>query len=436
MQPSTHRYFLTLAFPNVLANLVLPLANMIDLAILGHLSEATPLAGAAIAGVVFDIIYLSLNFLRIGTTGLTALSFGAQNKEASAAVFFRGMAIALVAGITIVFLQTPIKNLGFSILTQDPAVGNAGMAYYSARIMGAPAALGSYVIIGWLLGRQKSKAVLLLTFILSVANIFGDWLFILKWDMGAAGAGLATMISEYLVFFSGLLMVKTAWGDLPQFRLAWLTGGFRPLFKLQANILIRTLCLTSTFSLFTYISGRIDTQTLTANTVLLRLLQAAALFIDGYAFALEAMTGRLHGAGDKGAVRGALRIAMGWNVGTVLIFILAFSLFGDHIIHRLITYRDAADLAIKWMPLLCITLAISGFAYILDGLFIGMAAGGLLRSSMLISTLFGFLPLAAWSMITGDPQILWSALILFMIFRASTLGRKAWGLNENSSHGQ
>lgn len=416
---------MSLAFPNVLANLVLPLANMIDLAILGHLSHAAPLAGAAIAGVVFDMVYLSLNFLRIGTTGLTALSYGAGDLEASASVFFRGLFIAIGAGLALIILQVPIRNLGFQILTEDPEVRQSGLDYFSARIMGAPAALGSYVVIGWLLGRQKSKVVLLFTLVLSITNILGDWLFILKWDMGAAGAGYATMIAEYLVFFSGLGLVKLCWGDLPRFKLSWLASGFQPLFQLQANIFIRTMCLTTTFGAFTYISGRIDTQTLTANTLLVRLLQAAALFIDGYAFALEAIAGRFKGEGNMGSVRQVVRIAMGWNVGTVVLFVTVFTFFNHQIVEQLISFPDAAKLAVEWMPLLCITLAVAGFAYIYDGLCIGLAAGSLLRRSTLISSLAGFFPLALCAMLYQEARLLWCALIAFMVLRSLTLGWSA-----------
>lgn len=83
----THRRFLSLAIPNILTNLTVPLAGLLDMAFLGHLETVTPLAGVALATVIFNYLYWSFGFLRMGTTGLTASAYGAGNREEQAAIF-------------------------------------------------------------------------------------------------------------------------------------------------------------------------------------------------------------------------------------------------------------------------------------------------------------------------------------------------------------
>jgi MATE family multidrug resistance protein len=76
MAPKTTPPFLTqfgqLAIANVLSNLMVPLAGIVDTAFLGHLAEVHYLGGVAIATVIFNVVYWSFGFLRMATTGLTA----------------------------------------------------------------------------------------------------------------------------------------------------------------------------------------------------------------------------------------------------------------------------------------------------------------------------------------------------------------------------
>ena len=187
---------MTLAVPNVLTNLTLPLAGLVDLAILGHLEDVTPLAGVALGTLIFDFAYWGFAFLRMSTTGLAAHALGAGDAEASAGVFFRSFGLAMLCGLLLITLRGPLALVGFYLLQGEPAVEQAGAAYFYARIWGAPATLGGYVIVGWLLGRQKARAALVYSIVLNGSNIVLDWLLVYKLGWGAAGAGYATMIAE------------------------------------------------------------------------------------------------------------------------------------------------------------------------------------------------------------------------------------------------
>jgi len=73
MQPestSLGRRFARLTFLNVLANITVPLASLVDKALLGHLADLRFLAGVALAAVLFEYVYWSFGFLRMGTVVL------------------------------------------------------------------------------------------------------------------------------------------------------------------------------------------------------------------------------------------------------------------------------------------------------------------------------------------------------------------------------
>ena len=67
-----NREILRLAIPSILANITIPLVGMVDVAIIGHISNASAIGGIAIGTMLFDLLYWNFGFLRIGTSGLTA----------------------------------------------------------------------------------------------------------------------------------------------------------------------------------------------------------------------------------------------------------------------------------------------------------------------------------------------------------------------------
>ncbi len=48
-----------------MANLSLPLAGLVDVALLGHLPNIAPLVGVALAGLIFDYVYMGFVFIRM-----------------------------------------------------------------------------------------------------------------------------------------------------------------------------------------------------------------------------------------------------------------------------------------------------------------------------------------------------------------------------------
>lgn len=429
MARPSQREFLKLAIPNILTNLTVPLAGLIDMALLGHLEAVTPLAGVALGSLIFDYCYWSLGFLRMSTTALTAHAYGAKDLTGSAQVLARSLATALMLGSCLVVLQVPLGWGGFALMQGEVAVEAAGLSYFHARIWSAPATLSGYVLVGWLLGRQQVGAVLLFSSVLYGANIGLDVLFIFGLKWGAFGAGLATMCAEYLAVAVGAVLVWKHSAGHPPFRWDWLRrlDNYRPLLQLQGDIFVRSFCMISAFFLFTNLSSSFGQVLLAANTVLFRVLNTAAYFIDGFAFALESLAGKYQGAKDLPAVKRSLLTALAWNIGAVLLFIGVLLGTGDGVLSLLTHHREVVETGQRYMPYVIGILCLSGFAYILDGFFIGLARGRVLRNGMLVSLVFGFLPFLPLIVFARNEEALWWAMSGFMALRALTL---AWACRD------
>src|SRR5699024_7039106 len=57
------------AWPLILANAAVPALGLVDTAVIGHFGTATDLGGLALGALLFNFVYWSFGFLRMGTTG-------------------------------------------------------------------------------------------------------------------------------------------------------------------------------------------------------------------------------------------------------------------------------------------------------------------------------------------------------------------------------
>jgi MATE family multidrug resistance protein len=67
-----NKNILRLAIPNIISNLSVPLLSSVDTAVVGHIEGIYYLGAIAIGSMIFNFLYWSFGFLRMGTTGLTA----------------------------------------------------------------------------------------------------------------------------------------------------------------------------------------------------------------------------------------------------------------------------------------------------------------------------------------------------------------------------
>ena len=426
-QPSFLRQFTQLAIVNICSNLMVPLAGLMDTAFLGHLPEIRYLAGVALASVLFNYIYWTFGFLRMGTTGSTAQAVGRGDRQEILLIGLRHGLLALGIGLLILLLQVPLRSIGFTLLSATPEVKAAGRAFFDTLIWGAPATLINYVLIGWFLGQAQSRAVLLLALVSNGGNMILDYEFIVRLGWESRGAGLATALSQYLMLLVGLGLTarQVRWQEVRSLlpKLSDPTA-LKDAFLLNGEILIRTFALVTTFSLFLNLSAGMGTVLLSINAVLIQVIGLAAYFIDGIAFATESFAGMFHGQGTRAGLLRLVWVSGSASLALGLLFAIAFTLFPAPLFGLLTNHRDILSQIPAYLPWLFPVLGFGSIAYMLDGYFLGLTQGRILRQAALISATVGFVPLAIVAWYFHSSQLLWLAFTCFTAARAMTLVRK------------
>lgn len=420
---SMHYSVWRLAGPIILSNLSVPLVGIVDTAVVGHLPDPVYIGAVAIGSIIFNLVFWGFGFLRMTTSGLVAQTSGAQNGNELRALLARSIILALLLGCLLLILQAPILSMALQGFDTGGGLSAPVHEYYSIRIWAAPATLVNYAILGALIGLQNTRYVFVVQLVLNLTNIALDLLFVVVLQMTVDGVALATLISEYLAMIVGIMLLRH------QLRLVAghfvLSAIFRwkqlaALLVMNANILIRTVCLIGAFYLFTALGTRLGPELLAANAVLMHLLHAIAYGLDGFAHAAETLVGHAIGAGNADRLRQAVRTTSLWAVVIALLWGCAYGLFGYSLI-ALITDIDEVRLqAREFLPWLIVAPVVSVWSYQLDGIFIGATRTVEMRNAMLISLAFfvitSLLLFDAWA-----NHGLWLSLMLFNAMRAVTL---------------
>lgn len=418
-----NREILRLAIPSIVTNITVPLLGMVDVAIVGHIGNASYIAAIALATMVFNLIYWGFGFLRMGTSGLTAQAYGANDKAEYLSVLVRGCTIALGVAFTLIALQYPIAQLCRRLLHTSELTLQLTLQYFYIRIWAAPATLGLYVLKGWFIGMQNAKTPMFIAILLNCVNILFSLLFVFAFNAGIAGVAWGTVIAQY----SGLLLAIILWfkhyGDLRhdiriRESLKWQKMiGF---FKINADIFLRSLCLIAVFTFIPYISAAMGDTIVAANTLLMQLFTLLSYIVDGFAYAGESLVGRFIGAKDELALRSHIRYLLLWGVLTAALFTLLYATCGRGILRIFTNDQNVIETAMQYL-IWTIFVPFAGFAaFIYDGIYVGATASRAMLSTILIATIAFFIAYYCLFPLIGNNG-LWIAFLLFLILRGSLM---------------
>jgi len=425
-----HRRILNLAVPNIISNILIPLLGIVDMTLMGHLGSDSYVGAVALGSLVFNFIYWSLGFLRMGTTGFTAQALGRRDLPETLHVLSRAMAIGLSTGLLLIIIQRPVEWIGFRVLNGEAEVEALAIRYFRIRIWAAPATLSQFALLGWFIGMQNARIPMVISIVVNIVNIGFNYFFVIIAGLDTDGVALGTVIAQYTGLFLSLFFFRRYFRKILRY---WSVEAIIKLEKLKQfmsvnkDIFIRTMCLVIVFSFFTARSASSDTETgggetiLAVNSLLMQFFMFFSFLIDGFAYAAEALTGRFIGSGNRKGLVTVIRLLFTWGFGISIFFTLLYMTLGDYIFRLLTSIPSVIENAKPFFTWIVMVPVISFVAFLWDGIFIGATAGREMRNSMLIATLLVFFPVYIIAGKFAGNHGLWLAFILFMAARGITM---------------
>lgn len=419
----THRReILAIALPAIVANITTPLLGLVDVAVTGHIGAAVYIAAIAVGGTMFNMLYWLFNFLRMGTTGLTAQAYGAARGDTSL-ILARSVVVAVVVGALLIALSEPLGAVVLRFMDGDASTTLLARRYFRICIWGAPAVMLSYSFSGWFLGMQNSRAQMVMAVVTNVANIAVSVALVFGLGWKIEGVATGTLSAQWIGAGVGAIIIARRYRPtLPPLPKVLRLSELRSFCRTNVDIFLRTVCLVGVTVWFTHAGALSGTDILAANAMLLQLFMLFSYFMDGFAFAGEALAGKYAGGGDMTSVatlsRSLMRIGLGFAVAFSVVYLCA----GDLVMKLLASDPGVVDIARRYLPWAALVPLCSFAAFVCDGLAVGLVRTRAMLVSLLVAAAIFFGVWAVSRAAMGN-DALWLAFNTYLLARGIILSQ-------------
>ena len=374
-----------MAIPSILANITIPLVGIVDTAIVGHLSDASAIGGIAIGTMLFDLLYWNFGFLRIGTSGLTAQAYGAGRQDECRKILTQSLTIALAATLLIWAIQWLFVTAVLAVVPCSAEAASVAREYFFVRIWAAPATLTLFTFKGWFIGNQDTKSPMAVDILVNVVNMIASYGLAVNAGYGVVGVAYGTLIAQYSGLFLAVAILVFKYSiihiGIREILAAMRWDEIRRMMSLNGNLFIRSLCFMVVYVGFTSIASKYGDTELAVSSILMKLFMFFSFFVDGFAYAGEALVGKA--IGEQKQVGGVVRLLFNWSIGVGLLFTVLYAVFGSAMIGTMTTDTQVLSVAPRYIGWLIAMPIISTLAFMWDGVYVGATEGVHIRNSMI-----------------------------------------------------
>ena len=415
-----NRSVLRLALPSILANITVPLVGMVDVGVSGHIGDAVAIGGMAISTMLFDLLYWNMGFLRVGTGGMTAQAYGRRDFGEVMKIFTQGLGTAIGIALVIFAIQYLYIDIALGFINASPEVEEYARQYYFIRIWAAPATLSLFVFKGFFIGMQNAISPMAADITVNVANLGLSLLFAVKMGLGFKGIAWAVLTAQYTGLVLCIAIFLIYYRRL--FRYADLKKALRlkdlgRFFSVNGNLFVRSICFLFIYVGFTSLSANYGDLQLAVGTIIMKLLMLYSFFIDGFAYAGEALAGKFIGARDSQGLRLSVKVIFRWSWMIALISTVVYVLFSREMIMLMTDKADVVEASAPYLMWLWMMPALSMAAFVWDGIYVGAISTKRIMQGMICAAASFFVAYYALRGMLGI-QALYAAYMVHVAVRS------------------
>ena len=374
---SIPKALLAMGIPTMIGMLVNAFYNLVDAYFVGGLGESQMGAISVVYPLGQVVVGLGLLFGN-GAASYISRLLGRGDKEnadkvASTALYSSVSVGAVIIIISMVFLHPILKLLGAtdSIL---PYAATYARLYIVSCIFNVFNVTMNNIVTSE--GAAKTTMCALLTG--AVLNIALDPLFIYVFDLGVAGAAIATAISQVVstcVYLTYILRKKSVF----HFRVkdcTYTKETMSEIFKIGIPTLVFQILTSVSISLINNAAGGYGDSAIAGMGVVTRLISMGSLSVFGFIKGFQPIAGYSYGAKKFDRLREAIKTSILWSTVFCVIFGVILALFPTAIVSRF-TKGDTEMIRIGAASLRAngISIMLFGFYTVYSSLFLALGKG-------------------------------------------------------------
>ena len=374
---SIPKALLAMGIPTMIGMLVNAFYNLVDAYFVGGLGESQMGAISVVYPLGQVVVGLGLLFGN-GAASYISRLLGRGDKEnadkvASTALYSSVSVGAVIIIISIVFLHPILKLLGATDSILPYAATYAGIYIVSCIFNVFNVTMNNIVTSE---GAAKTTMCALLTG--AVLNIALDPLFIYVFDLGVAGAAIATAISQVVstcVYLTYIFRKKSVF----HFRVkdcTYTKETMSEIFKIGIPTLVFQILTSVSISLINNAAGDYGDSAIAGMGVVTRLISMGSLSVFGFIKGFQPIAGYSYGAKKFDRLREAIKTSILWSTAFCVIFGVILALFPTAIVSQF-TKGDAEMIRIGAASLRAngISIMLFGFYTVYSSLFLALGKG-------------------------------------------------------------
>lgn len=383
-----NKEILRLAIPSIFANITVPLVGIVDVAIAGHISNASAIGGIAIGTMLFDLLYWNFGFLRVGTGGMTAQAFGRKDHQGMMDIFLQSISLALGGALFVFLISWLFLNVAMFFIPSSPEVEAFARQYFFIRIWAAPATLSLMVFKGWFIGTQNTVNPMICDITVNVVNMVMSFCLAKYTPLGALGVAYGTLIAQYTGLIVAITLLHRGYGKyfhLFNFKACIVWTKLKHLLSLNGNLFLRSVGFMVVYVGFTALTSKYGDEELAVGAIMMQLFMLFSYFVDGFAYAGEALVGRFIGEKNSLDLNRSVKNLFAWSLGIGIIFTIVYAASGDGMIRLMTSDAQTIHTSQPFLFWLILMPVISCAAFMWDGVYIGATAGKSVRNCMMFA---------------------------------------------------
>ena len=416
---------LALAIPSLGALIAEPLFLLTDTAMVGHLG-AEALASLGLASTILTTVIGLLIFLAYATTPIVARRLGSGNRSGAISAGIDGLWLALGLGVVLGILGYAITPLVVSWFGAVSDVSAGAVSYLTISWWGLPGMLLVIAATGLMRGLQDTGTPLWIALAGFASNAVLNAVLIYGLGWGLVGSAVGTVIAQWGMAAVFVALV-TREARTHEVSLAPGVLGIQAAARSGSWLLLRTLSLRLVLIATVVVATGLGTRELAAWHIVFTIFGLLALALDSLAIAAQALVGHDLGSGDLSTVRHTTSTLITWGFFAGGMLAILMGLLSPLLPFVMTSDQPLREVLVLVLVLLALTLPLSGFVFVLDGVLIGAGDGKYLALTGILNVaMFApFLWLASVTYWEVSGVNLGGLLMLEAAFGVSYIGARA-----------
>ena len=344
------------AAPLLIGNLAQQMYNTVDSIIVGQYVGDSALAAVGTSGPVLNLLLLLFMGISTGAGILVSQYFGAHRDKDLETAIGTCLTLTFIASLIIMAIGPFIVRPLMTLLDTPPDVYQMAVDYLMIIVIGIMGSAYYNIVSGILRGLGDSFSPLVFLIVACVLNIFLDLLFVIEFDMAAAGVALATVMAQGVSAALCLLRLThmketvrlTRKSLVPDkrmtsriIRLGLPSGLTQAIFSMAAIVV---QALTNSFG----------TSVIACAIVVMRVDGFAMMPNFTFGMAMTTFVGQNVGAGRMDRVREGVKEGVRMSLIIAVVLVAAILIFGENLMRMFTQTEEVVTLGVHMMRILAV----------------------------------------------------------------------------------